>query len=358
MQLQSIAIQLCRVSIGLTTPHCKGKRAQYPAGARFWFSPPGSFAWVFAMQAQLNRRSFLKSSTVSLAGFALLRPMARAIEPLARRGPARLQLSLAAYSFRQFFKGTSPAQPAAAGRQIDLFEFIDFCAEHGCDGTELTSYYFPKEPTGEFLLQLRRHAFLRGVAVSGTSVGNTFTLPPGPKRDEQIALVRKWVDYASIMTAPHIRIFAGSAPKDLSKAEARKLCIGAIEECAEYAGQKGVFLGLENHGGIVADVGDMLEIVRGVKSPWFGINLDTGNFHSEDPYQDLAACAPYAVNVQVKVEIQRRGQGKEESDLSRLTKILREANYQGYVALEYEAAPDPWTAVPAWLKRMKAAFAA
>jgi len=34
--------------------------------------------------------------------------------------------------------------------------------------------------------------------------------------------------------------------------------------------------------------------------------------------------------------------------------ILREANYQGWVALEYEAAQDPWQAVPGYLKTLRA----
>ena len=86
-----------------------------------------------------------------------------------------------------------------------------------------------------------------------------------------------------------------------------------------------------------------------------GINLDTGNFYTDDPYADLAKCAPYAVNVQVKVDIKRRND-KETSpaDFNRLVKILRDANYQGWVALEYEAKEDPWTAVP----RLLAALAA
>jgi hydroxypyruvate isomerase len=41
-----------------------------------------------------------------------------------------------------------------------------------------------------------------------------------------------------------------------------------------------------------------------------------------------------------------------------MAKMLRDANYQGYVALEYEAAEDPWKAVPEWLKRMRAALRA
>ena len=236
---------------------------------------------------------------------------------------------------------------------MSMFDFVDFCADHGCQGAELTSYYFPHPIETDYLVKVKRHAFLRGVAVSGGAIGNNFALPEGEKRSQEIALAKRWVDYYALLGAPHIRVFAG-AKGNLQESEARKMCISALEECADYAGTKGIFLGLENHGGIVAEPEGLLEIVKAVKSPWLGVNLDTGNFETEDPYADLAQCAPYAVNVQVKVEIRRRGRGKSEpADLPRVVKLLRDANYQGYLALEYEAAEDPWTAVPRWLKQLK-----
>jgi sugar phosphate isomerase/epimerase len=283
-----------------------------------------------------------------MGGLGLFLPgRAVAVEPFKRSGSARLELSLAAYSFREYFNHKDSA------KRITLFDFIDFCADHGCQGAELTSYYFPTPVEPGFLLKLKRHAFLRGIEISGGAVGNNFALPKGEKRDEQIALTKRWVDYSAILGAPHIRVFAG-AKGNLDESEARKICVSALEECADYAGTKGIFLGLENHGGIVAEPEGLLEIIKAVKSPWLGVNLDTGNFQTDDPYADLARCAPYAVNVQVKVEIRRRGQAKHEpADLARVVKLLRDANYQGYVALEYEAAPDPWEAVPAWLKQLK-----
>ena len=302
----------------------------------------------------ISRRHFLKLSAGSSLAFAL--PVTAA-EAFKRTGKPRLQLSMAAYSFRQYFKDSSHKRESETdlAKRIDLFDFIDYCAEHGCAGAELTAYYFPKDANTDYFIRIKRHAFLRGVAISGTSVGNNFALPKGEQLSKQIADVKQWIDYAAVMGAPHIRVFAGAA-KGISDAEARKMCIGAMEECCDYAGAKGIFLGLENHGGIVAEPEGLLEIVRTVKSPWIGINLDTGNFHTEDPYADLAKIAPYAVNVQLKVEIKRKGQ-KEPSDLPRVVKILRDANYQGFVALEYEAKPDPWQAVPPVLKQMKELFA-
>ncbi|MBI5385371.1 MAG: sugar phosphate isomerase/epimerase [Verrucomicrobia bacterium] len=305
------------------------------------------------MNEMTNRREFLSTSwraglALATAG-ALVPTPGPAMEPFKRPGKPRFPLSLAAYSFREFFNHKDPA------KRLTLFQFIDFCADQGLEGAELTSYYFPPKADAEFLLQVKRHAFLRGVAISGTAIGNNYCLPKGEKRDAQIALTKQWVDNAALLGAPHIRVFAG-AKGALDLAEAKKLCLETLEECADYAGKKGVFLGLENHGGIVAEPADLLGLVQAAKSPWVGINLDSGNFNTDDPYADLAKCAPYAVNVQIKVEIKRRGAAKRETtDLDRITKFLRDANYQGFVALEYEAAEDPWQAVPVWLKRMRAA---
>ena len=291
-----------------------------------------------------GRRAFLKTLGACAAAEAVA---ARAIEPFQRAGAPAFRLSLAAYSFREAFR--DPAK-------MDFPKFIDFCAAQGLAGAELTSYYFPKDVTDEQLLAVRRHAFLRGVEVTGTAVGNNFALPDGEALDREKAGVRQWIDRAALLGAPHIRVFAGSA-KGLDEAAGRKQVIRTLEECADYAGKRGIFLGIENHGGVVATPEGLLEIVQAVKSPWVGVNLDTGNFHSDDPYADLVKCAPYAVNVQVKVEMKPRGAPVQEADLARLADILRRANYQGWVALEHEAKADPFTDIPVRLKAMKAAFA-
>jgi sugar phosphate isomerase/epimerase len=307
-----------------------------------------------------TRRKFLSRTTKAIAGLSAVAqvPSAFAIEPFKRAGKSRLMLGLAAYSFRQYFKdGKDTDAKTDAAKHIDMLQFIDYCADHDC-AAETTSYYFPAKVTDEFLVKLKRHAFLRGVPISGTAVGNTFTHKPGPKRDAEIKSVKEWIDHAAVFGAPHIRVFAGGL-QGTTKEEARKLCIEALEECCDYAGKRGIVLGLENHGGIVSEAADILGIVQAVKSPWFGVNLDSGNFHTDDPYNDLKLMAPYVVNVQFKAEIHRRSQAKPEpADMKRVVKILREANYQGYMALEYEAAEDPWTAVPRLLKEMRAMLAA
>ena len=307
-----------------------------------------------------NKRDFLKTvcAVSATAGLGVSLPVClSAASPIQRKGHPRLKLSLAAYSFRDYFSTATHAQnrPADA-KSIDMHDFIDYCADHNLTGAELTSYYLnPLIPQAE-LVALKRHAFLRSIAISGTAVGNVFTLQKGAKRDEQIGHVKKWIDNAAHMGAPHVRVFAGGANGQSLK-QAQSLCIEALEEVGEYAGKKGVFLGIENHGGIVAEAGSLLEIVRATQSEWVGINLDTGNFHTDDVYSDIARCVPHAVNVQLKVQVQSRGaKQKSPADVDRLVKILRDGGYQGFVVLEYEAKENPWVAVPKWLDKLKEAI--
>jgi sugar phosphate isomerase/epimerase len=119
------------------------------------------------------------------------------------------------------------------------------------------------------------------------------------------------------------------------------------------AAQKGVALAIENHGGITSTAEQLLRIVKAVKpSPWFGVNFDSGNFHSSDPYAEMELMAPYALNAQIKVSVVREGK-KEEADLGRVVNILRGAGYRGYLVLEYEEEEDPRVAVPRHLKALK-----
>ena len=117
-------------------------------------------------------------------------------------------------------------------------------------------------------------------------------------------------------------------------------------------------LALENHGGLTETAAGLLSLVRDVQSPWFGVNLDTGNFHSDDPYAELAQLAPYAVNVQVKVSMVPSGKKRERADFARLAQIVRDAGYRGYIVLEFEENDAPREACRRHVDEMRAAFAA
>jgi sugar phosphate isomerase/epimerase len=297
---------------------------------------------------QSTRRQFLGKTAAGLAAGLACRA-AQAIEPIKRDGKSFFKFSLAAYSYRDLLT----AKPA----KFTLDDFIGDCAKMGLDGTELTSYYFPPDPSGEYLRHLKQLCFQLGLDVSGTAVGNDFCHPPGKQRDAEIRDVKRWVDHAQTLGAPVIRIFSGH-PHGTSEQEAHRLAVEAIEECCQYSGERGVFLALENHGGLTTTADGLLALVKDVQSPWFGVNLDTGNFNTADPYADLARLAPYALNVQVKVSIHPAGGQRGHADFRRLAQIVADAGYRGYIVLEFEENEDPREACPRYVDEMRAAFKA
>jgi sugar phosphate isomerase/epimerase len=294
-----------------------------------------------------TRRRFL--ATAALVGSAGHLPFARqaaAIDPIGRTRPSHFKLSLAAYSYRDYLAGPK--------KSMDLFGFVDLAADLALDAVELTSYYFPESITPNYLHRLKQHAFLLGLDVSGTSVMNDFCLPPGPESDKQREHVRAWIGHAAELDAPFVRILSGNWLQGTPDEELERRVIQHIEALLPYANEKGVTLALENHGGGVTVTAEQLvRLVQTVKGSNFGVNLDTGNFHGPDPYAEIAETAPYAVNVQVKTEIRRRGKSKEPADLAKVIAILREAKYSGYVVLEYNAPEDPMTVVPRYLKTLR-----
>jgi sugar phosphate isomerase/epimerase len=295
----------------------------------------------------LHRRDFL-CSTLAASGLAAT---AGAIEPIARNGKPKFKFSLAAYSYRTLLQPRQGKDP-----ELTLRDFIDDCAKLNLDGTELTSYYFPQNATPEYIYGLRRHAFRLGLDVSGTAIGNEFGHPKGEKRDAEIAKTKKWIENAEMLGAPVIRIFAGHQQKDQTEAEAHALMVSAIEECCDYAGKHGITLALENHGGPTATADGLLKFVRDVNSPWFGVNLDSGNFRTDDPYAELARIAPYSVNAQIKVTMNVGGK-REHADFKRLAKMLRDANYRGYIVLEYEESGNVREDCARYMDEIRAAFA-
>jgi sugar phosphate isomerase/epimerase len=293
-----------------------------------------------------SRRQFLAASAAVAVTGGLRPPLANAIDPIKRPGDKPdLKLSLAAYSFNAALD-LRKKKPT-----MTLFEFIDFAADLPLDAVELTSYYWA-ETTDEYLDKLAAHAAKKKLAVSGVPVGNNFCIKDDARRNKQIQDVKDWTARAAKLGAKTVRIFAGNLEKGDTLEEAQKRVVAAMNECCEVAEKLGVMLALENHGGITDTPEHMLDLVKPVKSKALGVNIDTGNFHTADPYADIAKIAPYGVVAQVKTEVAPNDK-KEEADLARVVKILKDANFHGYVALEYEAKDDPKVAVPKYVKELR-----
>jgi len=288
-----------------------------------------------------TRRRFLQS----LAALPLAATALRAIDPVVRPAKPRMTLGVAAYSFRVALDLKKPT--------MTLFDFIDLAATYPVTAVELTSYYFA-ETTPAYLAKLKAKCAERKLSISGVPIRSDFCLADGKKLEAELIHVKEWIERAATLGSPTVRIFAGNLPKGTTLETVRKQVVASLQECADAAEKRGVTLVLENHGGITGTPEGLLALVEPIASRGLAVNVDTGNFRTADPYADLAKIIPYGRTVQLKTELFPAGKPTEEADLARLVKMLKDANYDGVVTLEYEAVGAPKTEVPKVLKELKA----
>ena len=201
----------------------------------------------------------------------------------------------------------------------------------------------------------------------------TSSSPTPPSSTEQVEHTHKCIEIAYELGIPCIRLNSGRWNTikdfdDLMKArgiepvlpgyteeDGFKWCIEGIEKCLPKAEQCGVVLALENHWGLTRTPEGLLRILNAIPSPWLGALMDTGNF-LEDPYDKLEAIAPKTVYVQAKTYYGGGEWYTLDLDYPRIARILRDAGYTGYVALEMEGKENPDTAVPKSIAMLREAF--
>lgn len=316
-----------------------------------------------------DRRSFLSSAVLGgVAAVGMLPSSLSAAQPAGAK--PKIKLGISSYSYWHFRtakvsietvieKASALEVPGVdiLHRQMDIPEKEPLTAEHRT-----------------YLRKLKRHAFLNGVDLIGLSIHQDFVDPEPEYLKQQIVHTHKCIEIAYELGVPCIRLNSGrwNTIKDfdeLMKArgiepiipghtaeDGFKWCIDSIEKCLPKAAECGVLLALENHWGLTGTPEGQLRILEAIQSPWLGALMDTGNF-LEDPYDKLKRIAPKTVFVQAKTYFGGGEWYTLDLDYRRIAQILADANYQGYVSLEFEGKEPADTGVPKSLEVLRKAFA-
>lgn len=315
-----------------------------------------------------TRRHFLR--TTALLPLAAGLPFAAAaFEQIQRSGGSYLKTSLNAYSFLELLN----ANLKDKSKGLDLFQLCDFCAKCNFDAVDLTGYFFPgypNAPEDKYLISLKRHAFDRGLAISGTGVRNDFTTTDKAVRDEGVQRIKTWIEVAAKLGAPTVRAFADSqgpfknwqqAAANAEREAVESWLADSLRECAEHGEKFGVIVAVQNHGDFINTGEQHLSLLRRVDHPYCAAMVDTGKYNTPDPYADIALMAPYAVNWQIKELIATPGDSPR-TDMKRLLKIIRQSGYRGYLPIETLSSGrkgyDSYVEVPKMLAELNEAIAA
>ncbi len=311
-----------------------------------------------------SRRDFLTRASLlpvsAAVGAGLGSQTAVGQTAIKRAGGSRLKTGLNAFSFNKALNDNIKGR----GKGVTLFDLLDYCAEQNFDAIDPTGYYFPgypKVPSDKYINDFKRRAHVLGLGISGTGVRNDFATPDKEKRAAAVQHVKEWVEVAARLGAPVLRVFAGTEPPNLSWDQVAEYLVEELKKCVEHAQKYGVLIGIQNHWDYLKTSEQVIKIVKMVDSEWFGVIVDTGYFLTPDPYRDMAAVVPYAVNWQVKEKVD--GQKFEvKTDLRRVVRIAREGGYRGYLPIETlsrktgEPDYDPRARVAALLKELREAI--
>jgi sugar phosphate isomerase/epimerase len=297
------------------------------------------------MTLQIPRRQFLRS-----AGTAAIGGVSLALSDQAAKGQAGPASSIAprlfpgccAYSYRKYL---------VDGR-MTMEDFILKGVELGLNGVDMTVYWL-KSTEPAYLAGLRHVAYKNGMPFSGAACGASMVQAEKAKRDEVLEDIKKWVRVTDMLGAPHLRIFAGELPKGATVAQGTDWTVEVMRRACDYAAQRGITLGVEDHGGITQKADTTLEVLRRVDSPYAGVNLDISNFvasSDEDQYKQIEACVPYATHTHIRDKF---SDSNHLIDLDRVWRIFAKAGYKGYMSAEYEGDEDAMTGVPKLIDRIK-----
>jgi len=277
--------------------------------------------------------------------------------------PVRVALAVSTYSYWHFRTEKYPIE-----------KVIEHAAAVGFEGVEILHRQMADE-TPAYVNGLKKAAFRNGLSLPMLSIHQDFVHPDPAERQKHVEHTKHCLELAAELGIPVVRLNSGrwktiKSFDELMKvkgdepplpghtdAEAFQWCIESIEACLPTAEKEGVMLALENHWGLTTRPENLLRIYRAVRSPWLGINLDTGNFPGE-PYAGLEQLAKDAVIVQAKTYYGGGEWYTLDLDYPRIAGILGKAGFQGWVSLEMEGKEDAATAVPKSYAALRSAFGA
>ena len=278
------------------------------------------------MLRNVSRRDFL-STAAGLAAAGMVTPSLLASEkkPL-------YKISCTEYSLHRMI----------ARGELDHLDYAPFIRKtFDLDAVEYWSSPFQGKVTDEkYVAQVRKRADdagVKGLVILVDGEGNLGD-PDEKKRRQAVENHHKWVDAGKELGCHSIRVNARS---EGSFDEQQKLAADGLRQLCEYAKKPGLAIIVENHGGLSSNGEWLAGVMKMVDMKNCGTFPDFGNFHDYDRYKGTKELMPWAKAVSAKShEFDEEG-NETKTDYRKMMKIVVDADYHGYVGIEFEGSQIP-----------------
>ena len=277
----------------------------------------------------ISRREFLSHSAAVAAGTSLLSAPGRLF---AQTCAPWFQISLAQWSLHRALK---------AGK-LDNLDFAKVTKEEfGINAVEYVNQFFKDKAKDEkYLADMKQRAADNGVKSLLIMCDGEGRLgdPDDKKRTEAVENHYKWADAAKFLGCHSIRVNAASAGE---YEEQVKLAADGLARLTEYASKQGISVIVENHGGLSSNGEWLAKVMKTVDNPNCGTLPDFGNFRLQgdewyDRYKGVNELMPFAKAVSAKSHDFDADGNETKTDYVKMMQIVKDANYTGWVGIEYE----------------------
>lgn len=271
------------------------------------------------------RRDFLINSLSAVAGSGLAYSLADSA--WANIDDKPLKISLAQWSLHK---------PLFA-KQIDHLDFAKITKEkYGIEGVEYVNQFFKDKAKDEaYLSEMKKRAADVGVTSLLIMIDGEGALgdQENDSRTKAIENHYKWVEAAKYLGCHSIRV---NAETKADYEEGKKLASDGLRRLAEFAKPFGINVIVENHGGLSSNGKWLAETIKMTEMPNCGTLPDFGNFYDYDRYQGVEDLMPFAKAVSAKSYDFDENGNETKIDFHRMMKIVKDANYTGWIGIEYE----------------------
>jgi sugar phosphate isomerase/epimerase len=246
----------------------------------------------------------------------------------------RHRLSVSTYPFRNVVGRGKMKLPEFAATVVDKF---------GVYGIEPWSMHFESVEPG-YVHSLREDfdkAKLQVVNIPCDA--NVRACGTPDQRSATQATWRKWIDAASILNSPGIRVHVEPG----RSGDFIECATESLKGLADYSAEKNIVINLENDAPRSEDPYQILKVLEAVNSPWVRSLPDFCNsmqIHDDQDYnaKALAALFPHAYSISHVKDVEVVGGKPLTVDVDRIFGIANAADYKGFFSMETEGTLDPY----------------
>ena len=241
----------------------------------------------------------------------------------------------------------------------DWIQTLDFAAAHGFAAVELRglqeSMDLSKRP--EFqpgrIAQTKRELVDRGLVVPCLGASINLHEQDAAKLAEATAETRRFIDVASALGTPYIRVFGNQYPPGMARDAVLAFFARGLRDLGEYGRPRGVTVLLESHGAFV-DSPTLVELMRLADSPNVAILWDAHHTFvaGETPEISVAQLGRYIRHTHLKDSVPAGADrkyvltGEGEVPVRRQIQALVKIGYRGFYNFEWEKRWHPEIAEP------------